>query len=156
MTETRLAMFPKTVQGDMPLEMTFGLIKSHAVRQNRIGIILSRILQANLIVMMAVETTFSGEQILELYREHTKKPFWPALLTSVSGPVVPMVIAGKTAVAAWRGLLGATDPGFADVGTLRADFGNVKVVAENVAHGSDSLASAKREIALFFPRITLT
>lgn len=151
---TEFWVFPTLVNPTFTLpEMTFGLIKSHAVRKDLVGVVLSRILVAKLLVLIAGETTLSGEQIVKLYGQHVHKPYWRALLDSVSGPVVPMLLAGRDAVAIWRTLLGATDPAWADIGTLRGDFGNKELVAENVAHGSDSAASAKREIALFFPKI---
>jgi nucleoside-diphosphate kinase len=148
--------FPRQAVGEPDLETTFALIKSHAVRGNLVGIILARILRERLVVMMAVQGRLSGEEILNLYGAHAKKPYWPALMESVSGPVVAMVLGGKDVVTAWRTMLGDTDPGYADKGTLRAEFGNVKLIAENVAHGSDSVLTAKREVGLFFPRITLS
>jgi len=44
--------------------------------------------------------------------------------------------------------MGATNPANADAGTIRGDF--AVTMSYNVIHGSDSLASAEREIALFF------
>jgi nucleoside-diphosphate kinase len=153
---TEFWAFPTFVDPTFALpEMTFGLIKSHAVRKGLVGVVLDRVLAVELIVLMAGATRLSGEQIVALYGQHTHKPYWRGLLDSVSGPVVPMLLAGRNAVETWRTLLGATDSAWADIGTLRGDFGNKDLVAENVAHGSDSLAAAKREIALFFPKIIL-
>jgi nucleoside-diphosphate kinase len=149
-------LIPQPPAGEAALETTFALIKSHAVRANLVGLVLSRILREKLIIMTAVAATLTSEQILDLYSEHRKKRYWPQLVDSVSGPVVAMVIGGRDAVKAWRGVLGATDPGFADKGTLRAEYGNVNLVAENVAHGSEDATAARREIALFFPRIVLS
>ncbi|MEN6368199.1 MAG: nucleoside-diphosphate kinase, partial [Thermotogota bacterium] len=47
-----------------------------------------------------------------------------------------------------RNLMGVTNPQKAGSGTIRGDFGlNLTM---NLVHGSDSLASAQRELALFF------
>ena len=65
-----------------------------------------------------------------------------------SGPVVKMVVSGPSAVAKMRTLMGATNPAEAAPGTIRGDFG--LIMDENVIHGSDSVASAEREISIFF------
>ena len=65
-----------------------------------------------------------------------------------SGPVVPMVWKGANAVNMTRKILGSTNPQDADAGTIRADFG--QEIGRNIIHGSDSVASAEREIKLFF------
>ena len=44
--------------------------------------------------------------------------------------------------------MGATDPAKAAPGTIRGDLG--LDMGRNLIHGSDSLESAQREIALFF------
>jgi nucleoside-diphosphate kinase len=134
-------------------ESTFALIKSHAVSAGCIGPIMAAILEARLTILAATVTKLSGAQILALYEEHAKKRFWPELVNSVSGLVVPMIITGPRAISEWRQLLGDTDPGYADPRTIRARFGNVNKVSENAAHGSDGPVAAKREIGLFFPLV---
>jgi nucleoside-diphosphate kinase len=66
----------------------------------------------------------------------------------ISGPVMVQVLEGKNAVKANREIMGETNPAQASSGTLRADFADS--IDENVVHGSDAVASAKREIAYFF------
>jgi nucleoside-diphosphate kinase len=65
-----------------------------------------------------------------------------------SGPVVVARLDGEQAISVLRTLMGPTDPAAAPPGTLRGDFG--LVITENIVHGSDSPASAERELALFF------
>ena len=65
-----------------------------------------------------------------------------------SGPVVVQVLEGENAIAANRELMGATNPKEAAAGTIRADF--AESIDANAVHGSDSAASAEREIAYFF------
>jgi nucleoside-diphosphate kinase len=65
-----------------------------------------------------------------------------------SGPVVILVLEGEGAVLRNREIMGATDPAKAADGTLRKLYGDS--VGENAVHGSDSPASAAREIAWFF------
>ncbi len=83
------------------------------------------------------------------YAEHLEKPFYPELNSFItSGPVVAMQWSGEGVVATIRSLMGATNPADAAPGTIRGDFGTV--VTENIVHGSDSVESAERELAIFF------
>ncbi len=59
-----------------------------------------------------------------------------------------MALSGEAAVGKNREIMGATDPKKAAPGTIRALFGDN--MGENAVHGSDSPASAQRELALFF------
>ena len=91
----------------------------------------------------------SMEEAEANYGEHKGKPFYDGLISYItSGPVVKMVVSGENAVATMRKLMGATNCADAAPGTIRGDFG--LTVDENVIHGSDSVASAEREIGIFF------
>lgn len=65
-----------------------------------------------------------------------------------SAPIVVSVLEGENAVQHYRDLMGATDPAKREKGTIRDKF--ALSYRENSVHGSDSEASAKREIAYFF------
>ncbi|MEK6851484.1 MAG: nucleoside-diphosphate kinase, partial [Candidatus Thermoplasmatota archaeon] len=83
------------------------------------------------------------------YAEHKAKAFFEGLVKYVtSSPVVTMVLEGENAVAVVRKMMGKTNSAEAETGTIRGDFG--LVIGRNIVHGSDSAASAGREIALFF------
>lgn len=83
------------------------------------------------------------------YAEHRQKPFFSGLVTFItSGPSVQMVWEGPDAVAQVRKMNGATNSLAAEVGTVRGDLG--LSLQRNVIHASDSLETARREIALFF------
>ena len=83
------------------------------------------------------------------YAEHKERPFYPDLVAFMtSGPVIVQVLEGEGAILKNRELMGATNPAEADAGTIRADF--AKSIDANAVHGSDSPASAAREIAYFF------
>jgi len=83
------------------------------------------------------------------YAEHRGKPFFDGLVKYVtSSPVVAMVIEGDAAVAVVRKMMGKTSSAEAEPGTIRGDFG--LTIGRNLIHGSDSAASAKREVGLFF------
>ncbi|MXY55955.1 MAG: nucleoside-diphosphate kinase, partial [Gammaproteobacteria bacterium] len=83
--------------------------------------------------------------------EHRGKPFYERLIDYMcSGPIMVQVLEGRDAIAVNRALMGATDPKQAAPGTIRADF--AQSIDANAVHGSDSPASAEREIAYFFSR----
>ena len=83
------------------------------------------------------------------YAEHKERPFFKDLVGFMtSGPVVVQVLEGEGAVLKNRDLMGATNPKEAAAGTIRADF--AESIDANAVHGSDSAASAEREIAYFF------
>ena len=83
------------------------------------------------------------------YAEHKEKPFFGELVDFItSGPVFAMVWQGEGVVDTARNMMGKTRPHEATPGTIRGDFG--VTVAKNIIHGSDSLESAEREIAIFF------
>ena len=67
-----------------------------------------------------------------------------------SGPVLLMILEGDNAVALNREIMGATDPAKAAPGTIRKDFSDG--IEANSVHGSDSAASADREIGYFFEK----
>ena len=96
------------------------------------------------------------ELLAEHYAEHNGKPFFEGLLEFMSsGPVVAMIIEGQRVVEGMRVLMGSTDPTTAPAGTIRGDLGRAwnSPHMENLIHGSDSVDSAMREIALWFPEI---
>jgi nucleoside-diphosphate kinase len=83
------------------------------------------------------------------YGEHRERPFFGELVAFItSGPIVAMVVKGENAVKAVRGMMGATNPVDATPGTIRGDF--ALNIGNNIVHGSDSLDSAAREVAIFF------
>jgi len=133
----------------MAVERTLSIIKPDAVGKNVIGEIYTRFEKAGLKVVAARMMHLSQAQAEGFYAEHSARPFFRALVDfMISGPVVVSVLEGENAVLRHRDLMGATDPKKADKGTIRADF--AASIDENAVHGSDSTASAAREIAYFF------
>jgi nucleoside-diphosphate kinase len=132
-------------------ERTLVLIKPDGVQRRLIGEIISRIERKGLNVVALELRSVSKELASQHYAEHEGKPFFGSLLQFItSGPVVAAIVEGPRAVAAVRQLVGGTDPvDKAAPGTIRGDFG--LEMQSNLAHGSDSTDSAKREIALWFP-----
>jgi nucleoside-diphosphate kinase len=135
----------------MAKEKTFSIIKPNAVAKNVIGKIIDRFESKGLKVSAAKFTRLSKEKAEGFYIEHKERPFFGSLVNFMtSGPVLLMVLEGENAVMANREIMGATDPAKAAAGTIRKDFADS--IEANAVHGSDSLASAEREIAYFFER----
>ena len=131
------------------MEKTFAMIKPDAVQRGLVGTIISRYEAKGLRVAAMKIMQVTEEIARQHYAEHVEKPFFPGLLAYItSGPVVALVLEGKNAVAEVRKLNGATNPLEAACGTIRGDF--AQEVGRNVVHGSDSVASAEREIAISF------
>ena len=133
----------------MAVERTLSIIKPDAVAKNVIGEILSRFEKAGLQVVAAKMIQLDDEKAGGFYAEHKERPFFGDLVSFMtSGPVVVQVLEGEGAIALNRELMGATNPKEAAAGTIRADF--AESIDANAVHGSDSAASAEREIAYFF------
>lgn len=131
------------------VERTFSIIKPDAVKRNLIGEILQRLESNGLSVVASKMLRLSREQAEAFYAEHKGRDFYAPLIEyMVSAPIVVQVLEGEDAIAKNREVIGATDPAKAAPGTIRADF--ALSVRENSTHGSDSPASAEREIAFFF------
>jgi nucleoside-diphosphate kinase len=131
------------------IEHTLSIIKPDAVAKNAIGQIVSRFETAGLRVVAMKMVHLSDELAGGFYAEHKERPFYGDLVGFMtSGPVVVQVLKGDDAIAKNRELMGATNPKEAAPGTIRADF--AESIDANAVHGSDSAASAAREIAYFF------
>ncbi|MDG1851058.1 MAG: nucleoside-diphosphate kinase [Gammaproteobacteria bacterium] len=133
----------------MSVERTLSIIKPDAVGKNVIGEIVSRFEKGGLRVVAMKMLQLDDESARGFYAEHKERGFFADLIEFMtSGPVIVQVLEGENAIARNRELMGATNPAEADAGTIRADFA-VSIDA-NAVHGSDSPASAEREIAYFF------
>ena len=131
-------------------DRTLMLTKPDGVARGLVGEVIRRI-EAKGFTLAALELRVLEREVAEEhYGEHRDKPFFGELVDFItSGPLVAGVITGREAVTGWRAMMGATDPAKSAPGTIRGDLATE--LSENVVHGSDSPASAAREIALFFP-----
>lgn len=133
----------------MPVERTLSIVKPDAVARDLIGEIVSRFERSGLSVIAAKMLRATPELAGGFYAEHRDRPFYDALIRYMcSGPILVQVLEGEDAIRVNRNLMGATNPQEAAPGTIRADF--AESIDANAVHGSDSPASAAREIAYFF------
>jgi nucleoside-diphosphate kinase len=133
----------------MALERTFSIIKPDATARNLTGAINAMIEKAGLRIVAQKRVSITRAQAQTFYAVHRERPFFGELVDfMISGPVVVQVLEGENAIAAYRDLMGATDPAKAAPGTIRKAF--AKSIGENSVHGSDAAATAATEIAQFF------
>jgi nucleoside-diphosphate kinase len=133
----------------VPRERTFVLLKPDAVQRALVGAILERFERRGLKLVALKTTKVPRELATTYYLEHRGKPFFAGLVKYItSAPSVALVLEGDEAVAVVRKMMGKTNAAEAEPGTIRGDFG-IKI-GRNLIHGSDSVATAKREIGLFF------
>lgn len=132
-------------------ERTLVLIKPDGVGRGLVGEVIARIERKGLTLAALELRTVPRELAEQHYAEHAEKPFFGSLLEFITtGQVVAVVVEGERAIAAFRQLAGGTDPvEKAATGSIRGDF--ALETQSNLVHGSDSVDSAKREIALWFP-----
>ena len=132
------------------MQNTLSIIKPDAVKKGYTEQICTRIEDSGLDIILKKELLLTRNQAEGFYAEHKGKPFFEALINFMtSGPVQVQVLEGKEAISRYRSLMGSTNPKEADPGTLRHDF--AESIDANAVHGSDSLESAAREVAYFFP-----
>jgi nucleoside-diphosphate kinase len=133
----------------MATESTFVMVKPDGVRRGLVGEVISRLERKGMTLDKMRMLTIDDDLASRHYAEHVDKPFYGELAAFVtSGPVVAMQWSGESAVVVARTLMGTTDPAEAAPGTIRGDFG--MIITENIVHGSDSPASAERELGLYF------
>jgi len=133
-------------------QRTLVLLKPDAVRRGLVGEVLGRFEAKGLRIVAMEHRTIDAAQADRHYAEHVQRDFYPPLRDFVtSGPLVALVLEGDEAVEVVRAANGATDGRKAAPGSIRGDWSLSN--RENLVHASDSMDSAKREIALWFPEL---
>jgi nucleoside-diphosphate kinase len=131
------------------MERTLAIIKPDAVERHLAGKILARIEEAGFTIRaMRLQHLTKGEAE-GFYAVHRERPFFRSLTDFMSsGPCVLLALEAPDAIKKWRALMGATDPGTAEPGTLRQEFGSS--IERNATHGSDAPETAAFELGYFF------
>ena len=131
------------------IERTLAIVKPDGVELNLVGEVVRRFEAAGLKVVALKMVRLDAAEAEGFYHVHRSRPFLASLITFMtSGPIVPMVLEGEEAIVRVRGLMGATDPGKADRGTIRKEFASS--IERNIVHGSDGPSTAVFEIGYFF------
>jgi len=130
-------------------ERTFIMVKPDGVQRGLVGEIISRFERKGFKLVSLKMDQPGKEKFEQHYADLSSKPFFAGLVNyAASGPVVAMVWEGNNVVKTGRKMLGATRPDDSEPGTIRGDY--AVDVGRNVIHGSDSVDSANKEIALWF------
>ncbi|MGA2761341.1 MAG: nucleoside-diphosphate kinase [Candidatus Cybelea sp.] len=133
----------------MTIERTLILCKPDAVSRGLVGEITARIERRGYVITAMKLMQLDGDRAREHYNEHRSKPFFNDLVEFITkGPLVALAVEGERAIDGCRQLIGATDPLAAAPGSIRGDL--AQTIGRNLVHGSDSGASAKRELPIFF------
>jgi nucleoside-diphosphate kinase len=131
------------------MERTLILVKPDGMQRGLAGEIISRLERRGLRIVAMRMFQMEDAVARRHYDEHEGKGFFQGLISYItSGPIIAAVLEGTDAVDAVRKTMGATNPAKSEPGTIRGDLG--LEMGRNLIHGSDSLDSAKKEIALFF------
>jgi nucleoside-diphosphate kinase len=132
------------------VERTLILVKPDAMERQLAGEIVARFEHRGLVIRAARIVRVDEDLASRHYDEHREKSFFGELVEFItSGPTLALVLEGEGAIATCRTTIGATNPADATPGSIRGDF--ALAMPDNLVHGSDSLESAEREIALWFP-----
>ncbi len=136
------------------MERTFAIIKPDAVERGLAGQILARVEAAGFTVRAMRLHHLTKKEAEGFYAVHRERLFFSGLTDFMSsGPCVLLGLEAPDAIAKWRTLMGATDPGMADAGTLRKEFGSS--IERNATHGSDAPETAAFELGYFFRGLEL-
>jgi nucleoside-diphosphate kinase len=128
---------------------TFTMIKPDAMKNGHAGAIIDRIIKEGYRIVSLKLTKLSAEKAGEFYAVHKERPFYGELVEFMSsGVIIAAILEKENAVAAFRELIGATNPAQAAEGTIRKMYATS--LGENAVHGSDSDENAAMEGSFFF------
>ncbi len=132
------------------LQRTLAIIKPDAVKKNATGEILNLIFKNGFQIVGLKMLHITKEQAEGFYAVHAGKPFFNSLTNFMSsGAIIVMALEKPDdAIAAWRQLMGATNPVNAEEGTIRKRF--AESIERNAVHGSDAEETARFELSYFF------
>ena len=129
--------------------ITFTMIKPEAVEARNTGAILKRIETAGFRIVAMKKVHLTAERAAKFYEVHKERPFYDELVEYMcGGPIIAAILEKDNAVAAFRELIGATNPADAEEGTIRAEF--AESLSKNAVHGSDSDENAHIEASFHF------
>jgi nucleoside-diphosphate kinase len=131
------------------VERTLLLIKPDAIQRGLAGRILTRFEEKGL-KLVGIKFMQLGDDLLSEHYSHlADKPFFPGIRAFMQRtPVIAVCLEGFDVVETVRRLCGITKAREATPGTIRGDL--AMSVQANLVHASDSVETARKEVARFF------
>ena len=137
------------------MERTFGIIKPDAISRRMSGKIMMKIEENDFNIIAMKKLWLTKQEASGFYAVHKGKPFFESLTAYMSsGPCIAMVLEKDNAIAAWRKLMGSTNPANAELGTIRKEY--AVNLEKNSVHGSDAPETAAFEMRYFFSELEVT
>jgi len=137
------------------MQKTFSILKPDTVSAGKAGAVLAEIEKAGFRIRALNILHLTEAQAQGFYHVHKERPFFGSLVKFMTeGPIVAMVLESENAIEKLRKVMGATDPGKADNGTIRKQFGSN--IERNAIHGSDGPDTAAFEISYFFNQLEVS
>ena len=136
------------------MERTLTILKPDSVKDGKAGGIIGMLEDEGFRICASKMVHLSRDQVEGFYEVHRERPFFQSLVSFMTeGPVIAMVLEAENAIERLRRVMGATDPGKADEGTVRKRFATN--IERNAIHGSDAPETAAFEISYFFSRLEI-
>jgi nucleoside-diphosphate kinase len=136
------------------MQRTFTILKPDTVKAGNTGLVIDRLIKEGFLIRGAKLMHLTKAQAEGFYHVHRERPFFPDLVKFMTeSPVLVMVLEAEGAIEKLRKVMGATDPGKAEAGTIRKQFGTN--IERNAIHGSDGPETAAYEISYFFNHLEL-
>ena len=134
------------------MQKTFTILKPDTVKAGKAGAVINELEKAGFRIRAMKMLHLSEAQAQGFYYVHKERPFFGSLVKFMTeGPIVAMVLESDNAIEKLRKVMGATDPGKADAGTIRKQFGTN--IERNAIHGSDGPETAAIEMGYFFNQL---
>lgn len=131
------------------MERTLILIKPDAIQRGLAGRIITRFEEKGLKIVGIKFMQLGDDLLNEHYSHLADKPFFAGIRRFMqSTPVIALCLEGLDCVETVRRVCGITKAREAAPGTIRGDW--AMSIQANLVHASDSLETAKAEVARFF------
>ena len=136
------------------MQRTFTILKPDTVQAGNAGLVIDRLIKEGFRIRAVKMLHLTKAQAEGFYYVHKERPFFGDLVRFMTeGPIVLMILEAEGAIEKLRKLMGATDPGKADAGTIRKRFG--ANIERNAIHGSDGPETFAYEMSYFFSQLEI-
>jgi nucleoside-diphosphate kinase len=136
------------------MQRTFTILKPDTVQKGNAGLVIDRLIKEGFQIRAVKMLHLTKAQAEGFYYVHKERPFFGDLVRFMTeGPIVLMILEAEGAIEKLRKLMGATDPGKAESGTIRKQFGSN--IERNAIHGSDGPDTFAFEMSYFFNQLEI-